>query len=52
MGGLEAEKSGGAQCRTGCAQAYYFCLSNQGDESCATSRNQCVLACPTNSSSF
>jgi hypothetical protein len=52
MGGLEAERAGGAQCRTSCAQAYYFCLSNQDDASCAASRTQCVVACPTNSSSF
>lgn len=53
LGGLEAEGVGGAQCRTSCAQAYYFCLSNQGgDDTCAVTNTQCVLACPTNSSSF
>lgn len=52
MGGLEAEKSGGAQCRSACAQTYYFCLSNAAGDYCQTNWTQCLIACPTNSSSF
>jgi hypothetical protein len=52
MGGLAPEQAGGAQCRSACAQTYYFCLANQEGDSCQTSWTQCLVACPANSSSF
>lgn len=40
--------SGGAlaapQCRTSCAQAYYFC-QNSGDEQCGVRWGRCVIGC-------
>ncbi len=38
---------GGAaqQCRTSCAQSYYFCLSDGRSDDCSTSWSQCRLAC-------
>jgi hypothetical protein len=50
MGGLEQERAGGAICRQACAQSYYFCLTNEDAQSCATSWTTCLTACPTNSS--
>lgn len=52
LGGLQPEQAGGAQCRSACAQTYYFCLANQEGDTCQTSWTQCLTACPTNSSSF
>lgn len=52
IGGLQPEQAGGAQCRSGCAQTYYFCLANQEGDICQSNWTQCLTACPTNSSSF
>lgn len=52
LGGLQPEQAGGAQCRSSCAQTYYFCLANQEGDTCQSSWTQCLTACPTNSSSF
>jgi hypothetical protein len=32
-------------CRLGCAQAYYFCLSNDGADSCGTTWTGCRSDC-------
>ena len=33
------------QCRTGCAHAYYFCLSSPGSTDCSDTWGQCLSQC-------
>ena len=35
------------QCRTACAQTYYFCLAENEIQDCAPAWSQCRLACGT-----
>jgi len=43
----------GATCRTGCAQTYYTCLSNNEDSTpCGQNWAQCLKGCPAHSSAF
>lgn len=38
-----------AQCRTACAQEYYFCLSNQDGGDCYPQWDQCRRGCSSQS---
>lgn len=42
--GLDAPRSA-AQCRTTCAQDYYFCLASEESDECPQGWGQCRLAC-------
>ena len=36
-----------AECRTGCAQTYYFCRAGEQPDTCGDAWSQCVATCNT-----
>lgn len=42
-----SDASSGGQCRLSCARTYYFCLANNGDDTCAQDWGQCRARCPS-----
>jgi hypothetical protein len=51
IGGLAAQATGGASCRTDCAKSYYRCLADDDMSSCSPAWSQCLVGCPAISSS-
>lgn len=51
IGGLSAQPTGGGRCRTACAQSYYRCLSSDEMGVCGPYWSQCLVSCPSVSSS-